>query len=59
MTIKKKFIVAGFLLIMTVFALIAFVRFSTPEDTWACTKNGWEKHGNPAGEKPDSKCYNY
>src|SRR3989339_34426 len=37
---------------------IVILRFSSPEDTWICSDQGWIKHGNPSNAMPTSGCDN-
>lgn len=54
--IKNKIILIGLGLLIVGAGVIFIVRFSTPEDAWLCTANGWEKHGNPSTEMPNDEC---
>jgi len=37
-------------------AVIAILRFSSPEDTWLCDEGIWVQHGHPSAEKPTTPC---
>jgi len=54
--IKNKVIFIGVGLLVIAIGIILIVRFSTPEDSWLCTKSGWVKHGNPKAEMPKIGC---
>jgi len=53
---SKKIIII--LLIILVLIVIAFVRFSSPEDNWICQNGTWVKHGNPRQDQPTTICPN-
>lgn len=54
--IKNKVIFVGVGLLVVAIGVLLILKFSTPEDTWLCTENGWEKHGNPTQEMPTVEC---
>lgn len=47
-----------FILVLVVFVLITvcLLRFSTPEDFWACKNGNWVKHGRPNSALPTAIC---
>ena len=55
-TVKNKVVLVGVGLLIIAIGIVIILRFSTPEDTWLCTENGWEKHGNPKTEMPKVEC---
>jgi hypothetical protein len=54
--IKNKVVFVGVGLLVIAIGIILIIRFSTPEDSWLCTKSGWVKHGNPKADKPSIEC---
>ncbi|SRR3989339_1640468 len=50
----KKILIV--LLVILVLAVIVFLRFSSPEDTWLCENGEWIKHGNPSEAQPMTGC---
>lgn len=52
--LKKSVIIS--LLIILVLAVIAVIRFWSPEDTWICKNDQWIKHGNPEQSQPTTAC---
>ena len=48
---KHKFII---ILLIVVFGILFFVRFSSPEDDWICVNGEWIKHGNPKAAEPEA-----
>ncbi len=42
--------------LVILFALVLFIRFLTPEDTWICKNGQWIKHGNPVSSQPATTC---
>jgi hypothetical protein len=52
---KKSLIIS---LIILVLAVIAVIRFWSPEDTWLCRDGVWVKHGNPEQKEPTTACGN-
>lgn len=50
---KKTLIIS---LIILVVAVIAVVRFWTPEDAWLCQNDQWVKHGSPRDPAPAEGC---
>ena len=50
---KKSVIIS---LVILVLAVIAFLRFSSSEDTWLCENGEWIKHGNPSEAQPVTSC---
>ncbi|MBI5422357.1 hypothetical protein HZA44_04460, partial [Candidatus Peregrinibacteria bacterium] len=46
-------------LILSLFCLLILAgcgKFIAPEDDWACTDQGWVKHGNPSAPQPEWAC---
>jgi hypothetical protein len=54
--IKNKIIFVGVGLLVIAIGIVIIMRFSTPEDSWICTKSGWVKHGNPKTDAPKIGC---
>jgi hypothetical protein len=54
--IKNKIIFVGIGLLVIAIGIVIIMRFSTPEDSWICTKAGWVKHGNPTADMPKIGC---
>jgi hypothetical protein len=55
-TVKNKIIFVGVGLLVIAIGIVIILRFSTPQDTWVCTENGWIKQGNPKTVKPKDEC---
>jgi len=50
MKLRRRILVT---LIIMALAVIAVIRFRTPEDTWIRDSSGqWVKHGNPSAPMP-------
>lgn len=52
---KKPVVISSIIVLL---AIIAVVRFWTPEDTWLCQDGVWVKHGNPEQAMPTTVCSN-
>lgn len=56
-TYKYKLILRAIIIIILVTGLgLAFVRITSPEDSWLCQDGQWIKHGNPSVPMPSSGC---
>jgi len=47
-----------FIITLSIFIIItsAIIRFSSEEDSWACSNGQWIKHGKPKTDMPTSTC---
>lgn len=54
--IQKKLILILAIILVCLLAIIAILRFSSPEDTWICQDGQWVKHGNPSAAMPTTAC---
>lgn len=52
----KKIIPSIVIIVILIIAIIAGVRFWSPEDTWLCQNGVWLKHGNPRQGQPTTAC---
>ncbi|MDD5152692.1 MAG: hypothetical protein PHS95_01660 [Candidatus Pacebacteria bacterium] len=53
---SKKHIIIIVSSIILLLAVVAIVRFWTPEDKWLCQNGAWVKHGNPEEPMPIAPC---
>lgn len=53
---QVKLIKYLYLALVLVALSVAALRFSTPEDTWLCSKGVWVEHGHPSSPKPTQEC---
>ncbi|MFA5197499.1 MAG: hypothetical protein WC437_03700 [Patescibacteria group bacterium] len=52
----RKYIYIVMAIFVAGLIVVAGVRFLSGEDNWVCKDGKWVRHGNPAAEKPTSKC---
>ena len=52
---KKEYIIISILVILVV-AATTLVVLRSPEDSWICTGQGWQKHGQPTAAMPTTTC---
>jgi hypothetical protein len=53
---KKTIIILSAVIGLLLIALGGLLFLRGNEDVWTCEKEGWAKHGNPAGPMPTEPC---